>query len=57
MSLENTYSFFHMEKIQYFLEKSPIKMKKYLCLVVEVIDKDPQTSKWILSNTACALLS
>ena len=56
-NLENVSSFFNMKKIQHFCEKSSIKMTKYLCLAVYVVKKGPQTSEWILSRTACALLS
>lgn len=54
---ENASSFFHMKKIEHFLEKSSVKIKKYLCLTMEVVEKFPQTSKRTLSKSACALLS
>ena len=56
-NLENVSSFFRMNKIQHFLENSSIKIKKYLCLAAEAIEKVPQTSEWTLSKTACALVS
>lgn len=56
-NLENVSSFFYMNKIQHFSEKSSIKKKNYVCLVVEAVEKGPQTSKWILSRATCALLS
>ena len=56
-NLENVSSFFRMKKIHHFHEYSSIKMTKYLCLVVEVVEKFPQTSEWILYRTSCALLS
>ena len=54
-NLENISSFFHMKKIQHFLEKSSIKLTKYLFLTVTATEKCPQTLEWILSKTACAL--
>ena len=57
MNFENVWSFFHMKKIQHFLEKSSIKMKKYFYLAVEAINKGPQTLERILSKFACTLLS
>lgn len=56
-NLENVSSFFCMKKIQHFCEKSSIKMTKYLCLVVEAVEKSPHTLEWIHSNTAFAFLS
>ena len=56
-NLENVSSFFRMKKIHHFREKTSIKMKKYSCLEMEAIAKGPQTSEWILSKGACALLS
>lgn len=56
-NFENASSFFHMKKIEHFLEKSSIKITKYLCLAMEVVEKFPQTSKRTLSKSACALLS
>lgn len=56
-NLENVSSFFRMKKIQHFHEKSSIKMIKYLCLVMEAVEKGPPTSKWILSRAVCAFLS
>lgn len=56
-NLENVWSFFCMNQIQNCHEKSSKNITKSLCLVMEVVEKVPQTSKWILSRTACASLS